>query len=158
MKKPFFHRSAGACPPRTSLSRGRFFFTVARGPVPREYWGTRTMARDRPSPYGEGIGPNSVVRERPLPNGSRAGALDLQRGCALPEKRRARACPSPTFRTQQTLHIPNIAGDRPPHYDKTEIAGDRPPHYDKGTRLVTTVVRERPLPNGSRSGDLDLQR
>ena len=26
---------------------------VARGPVPRERWNARTMARDRPSPYGE---------------------------------------------------------------------------------------------------------
>ena len=27
---------------------------VARGPVPRDHWMTRAMARDRPSPYGEG--------------------------------------------------------------------------------------------------------
>ena len=29
-------------------------FSVARGPVPRDHWGARGMARDRPSPYGEG--------------------------------------------------------------------------------------------------------
>ena len=28
------------------------FFSVARGPVPRERWSAPTMARDRPSPYG----------------------------------------------------------------------------------------------------------
>ena len=28
-------------------------FPVARGPVPRDRWGVRTMARDRPSPYGK---------------------------------------------------------------------------------------------------------
>ena len=32
----------------------RRFFTVARGPVPRECWIARGMARDRPSPYDEG--------------------------------------------------------------------------------------------------------
>ena len=47
-----------------ALARDRFshrptmkegvIFTVARGPVPRERWIARTMARDRPSPYGEG--------------------------------------------------------------------------------------------------------
>ena len=29
------------------------FFTVARGPVPRDRWSTWTLARDRPSPYDE---------------------------------------------------------------------------------------------------------
>ena len=29
-------------------------FTVARGPVPRDRWDARGMARDRPSPYDEG--------------------------------------------------------------------------------------------------------
>ena len=54
--------------PRPTVKGGRFFIrarglspanvarnaadTVARGPVPRERWGVRTMARDRPSPYG----------------------------------------------------------------------------------------------------------
>ena len=32
---------------------GGAFFSVARGPVPRDRWGVRGMARDRPSPYGE---------------------------------------------------------------------------------------------------------
>ena len=63
----FSHRSAGACPPRTldcaddgegqalALREGEaFFLTVARGPVPRERWSARAMARDRPSPYDEG--------------------------------------------------------------------------------------------------------
>ena len=39
--------------PRPTM-RGGVFFTVARGPVPRERWSERTMARDRPSPYDEG--------------------------------------------------------------------------------------------------------
>ena len=30
---------------------GGVFLNVARGPVPRERWDARTMARDRPSPY-----------------------------------------------------------------------------------------------------------
>ena len=34
--------------------QGGVFF-VARGPVPRACWDARTMARDRPSPYGEGV-------------------------------------------------------------------------------------------------------
>ena len=38
--------------PRPTVEGGRFF-TVARGPVPRDRWITRTMARDRPSPYGK---------------------------------------------------------------------------------------------------------
>ena len=46
------------------------FFFVARGPVSRERWMTRarTMARDRPSPYGEGAffivarGPSDATR------------------------------------------------------------------------------------------------
>ena len=61
-KSRFFHRSAGACPPRSlecarhgegqalALRCGWRFFIVARGPVPRD----RCMARDRPSPYGAG--------------------------------------------------------------------------------------------------------
>ncbi len=51
----FYHRSAGACPPRVSsraqhsegqalaLRKGAAFFIVARGPVPRERWIARTM-------------------------------------------------------------------------------------------------------------------
>ena len=63
----FFYRSAGACPPRSfrfSIHRSagacppRSFsfipFTVARGPVPRDLSSRHSMARDRPSPYGEG--------------------------------------------------------------------------------------------------------
>ena len=103
-RKAYFHRSAGACPPRCPSSRCVFLsvvcarlitnrsrslgnmpelqailpyrawhtdagegqalalrrkkegviFTVARGPVPRERWIARTLARDRPSPYDEG--------------------------------------------------------------------------------------------------------
>ena len=47
------NRSAGACPPRLlddandGKGQGAVFFTVARGPVPRERWSARTMARDR---------------------------------------------------------------------------------------------------------------
>ena len=37
-----------------ALRRRDPFFTVARGPVPRERSVDRSMARDRPSPYGEG--------------------------------------------------------------------------------------------------------
>ena len=37
-----FSRSAGACPPRWFNNR---FFTVARGPVPRDRWIARTMSR-----------------------------------------------------------------------------------------------------------------
>ena len=71
----------------TDLKRTRDVFSVVR-----------TLARDRPSPYGEGWvafcfverGPvprelhrhdvcfPSVVRDRPIPNGSRSGDLDLQ--------------------------------------------------------------------------------
>ena len=49
--------------PRNYGEGGAFFF-VARGPVPRERWITRAMARDRPAHYGkmagkrdEGTGP-----------------------------------------------------------------------------------------------------
>ena len=37
------------------------------------------------------------------------------------------------------------------------IAGDRPPRYGNGTVFHNSVVRERLLPNGSGSGDPDLQ-
>ena len=30
-------------------------FPVARGPVPRDRWSARVLARDGPSPYGEGV-------------------------------------------------------------------------------------------------------
>ena len=49
---------------------GGRFSTGARGPVPRERWGARTMARDRPSPHGKvkiAIMPNGTVRDRPSP-------------------------------------------------------------------------------------------
>ena len=38
---------------------------VARGPVPRERWIARGMARDRPSPYGEGA--FFIVARGPVP-------------------------------------------------------------------------------------------
>ena len=40
--------------PRPTV-KGAVPATVARGPVPRDRWITRAMARDRPSPYDEGI-------------------------------------------------------------------------------------------------------
>ena len=49
-QKPFFPRIAGACPPRYVVDRS---WPVARGPVPRDRWVARGMARDRPSPYDE---------------------------------------------------------------------------------------------------------
>ena len=82
---------------------------VARGPVPRARWSARAMARDRPSPYGEGgvffrsagacppRAPSSrcvfpsVVCDRLITNGSGSGDPDLQ-GLA---RAMARACPSP---------------------------------------------------------------
>ena len=83
--------------PRPTVKGGERFFPVARGPVPRERWSARTMARDRPSPYGEGWrffivarGPvprefprhdvcsPSVVCDRLITNGSGSGDLDLQ--------------------------------------------------------------------------------
>ena len=39
--------------PRPTV-KGGFSPPVARGPVPRDRWIARTMARDRPSPYDEG--------------------------------------------------------------------------------------------------------
>ena len=71
----FFHRSAGACPPRTleraddGEGQGAVFFTVARGPVPREFSVDRSMARDRPSPYGDREahpGPDTEIETRGL--------------------------------------------------------------------------------------------
>ena len=76
------------------------FFTVARGPVPRDRWSARDMARDRPSPYVKGrrffhlpagIGPISVVCDRPITNRSRSlgrsarasDDLDLQISMAI---------------------------------------------------------------------------
>ena len=76
-RRLLINRSAGACPPRAydmrenrtpakAISRanrgtardrpapygeGMAFFSIARGPVPRERWSARTMARDRPAPY-----------------------------------------------------------------------------------------------------------
>ena len=58
--------SGSGDPALQSLARGRWrgtgpsptvreaFLIVVRGLVPRERWIARTMARDRPSPYGEG--------------------------------------------------------------------------------------------------------
>ena len=40
------------------------FFIVVRGPVPRERWSAPTMARDRPSPYGEGGGLSAALLHR----------------------------------------------------------------------------------------------
>ena len=53
---------------------------------------------------------------------------------------------------------PSIAGDRPPHYAPPNIT---PLTVARGTgpRMPrATVVRDRLIPNRSRSGDLDLQR
>ena len=55
------YRHAG---PKGPEEKEETFVTVAWGPVPREHWiaGARTMARDRPSPYGEGKACFIVVR------------------------------------------------------------------------------------------------
>ena len=43
------------------------FFTVARGPVPREFSVDRSMARDRPSPYGNREATLQTVARGPVP-------------------------------------------------------------------------------------------
>ena len=73
-------------------------FPVARGPVPRARWIAQTMARDRPSPYGEGgrffivvRGPvprefsvdRSMARDRPSPYGE-GGPFFAQETFLLP--------------------------------------------------------------------------
>ena len=47
------YRHAG---PKGPEEKRETFFTVVRGPVPRDRWSARAraMARDRPSPYDEG--------------------------------------------------------------------------------------------------------
>ena len=97
-------RSAGACPPRVFggpqsgegqalalRGRGAVFrirtppATVARGPVPRDRWNARTMARDRPSPYGNAhrfffgcivLGPTDLKKRRDVFSVARAMARD----------------------------------------------------------------------------------
>ena len=50
-----------------ALREGEGFFTVARGTGTRERWRARGMARDRPSPYGEGKAFFSSEREGQAP-------------------------------------------------------------------------------------------
>ena len=55
--------------PRPTMKGGRFY-TGARGTGPREHCGARTMARDRPSPYGKVkvvVMTNVMARDRPSP-------------------------------------------------------------------------------------------
>ena len=73
------------------------------------------------------------------PNMSRSGDPHLQ---TFTERRRARACPSPTL---------TRAGDKPCRWRSPDRQRDRIRHS------CPTVVREHPLPNRSRSGDLDLR-
>ena len=53
------------------------FFTVAWGPVPREHWIARTMARDRPAPYSEGVA-FFIVARGPVPRDFICLEQDLQ--------------------------------------------------------------------------------
>ena len=79
--------------PRPTVKRVAFFI-VARGPVPRDRWGARAMARDRPSPYGAGVaffivarGPvprdrwiaRAMARDRPSPYGEEGAPAVLHR-------------------------------------------------------------------------------
>ena len=72
----FFHRSAGACPPRSlecaSDGEGQALALREIETGKEEIETGRSLLRGC-------IGPISVVRERPLPNGSGSGDPDLQR-------------------------------------------------------------------------------
>ena len=79
-----------ACEGPSPTMKGDVIFIVARGPVPRDRSVDRSIARDRPSPYGAG-GVFAVVRERLLPIGSGSGDPDLQvaRPLALKHQKRS---------------------------------------------------------------------
>ena len=88
----FLHRSAGALGCHTRIRAGfprdrsrTVFFIVARGPVPRDGWVARTMARDRPSPYGTARRFFSVAR----------GPSDATRASELPRDRPSSRCVFP---------------------------------------------------------------
>ncbi len=61
--------------------------TVARGPVPRDRWVARAMARDRPSPYDEG-GPSAAA----APVGAPPYCIETGRSL-LPRRRGSRLLP-----------------------------------------------------------------
>ena len=117
---------------RGGLSPVNLRITVARGPVPRERWCARTIRAP------------SVVCDRLITNGSGAGAPELQRGRGLVRGTLARDRPSPYGEGGGVFY--RSAGACPPR------------SLDCASNSHPSVVRERLLPNGSRSGDLDLQR
>ena len=109
---------------------------VGRGPVPR---------------HASIAGPISVVRERLLPIGSRSGDLDLQMIGVSGD----RGGQAPALRCGGMF-----AGDRPPRYGEKNpllYVGRGPVPRHASIAGPISVVRERLLPIGSRSGDLDLQ-
>ena len=81
LKNRYFFRSAGACPPRSLHGEGqalalranrRYRLTVARGPVPRDRWIARGVAREtRSDARVASEGPRATVKEGFLPPRSR---------------------------------------------------------------------------------------
>ena len=117
LQRLFTYRSAGACPPRTLHGEGHPH-ACACG-----------MARDRPSPYGEGTAHRAPLCSLCSPDHKRvriawqyaraSDDLALQR---LFTYRSAGACPP------RTLH-----GEGHPHACACGMARDRPSPYGEGT-------------------------
>ena len=135
--------------PRPTVTRAFFVRDREDAFFPRRAW----ACPPRSLGYADDS-PPSVVREHLLPNGSRAGALALQRrGGLVPERWRGTG-PRPTVRggvfcsaTRGCVFFHRSAGACPP----------RSLGYADDSRHPF-VVRECPLPNGSRAGALALQR
>ncbi len=95
----------------------RYQRTVARGPVPRERWGARGMARDRPSPYEKKTAYHRTVARGPVPRDrwdARCMARDRPspyKTTALTPHRSAGACPP------RSLLTPTICRARAPALD-----------------------------------------
>ena len=131
--------------------------SVARGPVPRERWGDRTMARDRPSPYDKrscsgyrsagacpprSLGAGSSARDRPSRYGT-AGGIRLTMACLA--LRCGGRCPFSVVRgpVPRDRFRPRSAGACPPRsLGAGSIARDRPSRYGAkgGVRLTRACL------------------
>ena len=135
---------------------------VARGPVPRDHWMTRAIARDRPSPYGEGA--FFIVVRGPVPRDcwmTRAMARETRSHARL-----ASEGPSPTVKGWRFFIVVRGPVPRERWIARTmaretrshaRLASEGPSPTMKGDLLPTRPRARRPIasrPGGLSYGDL----
>ena len=135
-EKRLFRRSAGACPPRTF--RPNVYIKLTRcDQAIATYRGSCSLARDRPSPYGNATwflwsGEGNpfacafgMARDRPSPYGNEKRLF----------RRSAGACPPRTFRPNVYIKLTRCDQAIATYRGSCGIARDRPSPYGNAKRF-----------------------